>query len=79
MGKGSGKKKGSGGNEEVKNEHPLQAVLLADSFTEELRPVTLQVSALRCIEFVEMKSLAWLRNPKCCFQWPEESRCLSIP
>lgn len=45
MGKRTGKKGGAaGGNEEVKNEHPLQAVLLADSFAEDLRPVTLQVS-----------------------------------
>ena len=36
--------KGSGGNEDVKNEQPLQAIVLADAFTQNMRPVTLEVS-----------------------------------
>lgn len=37
MGKAKGK-----GSDDVKREHPLQAVVLADSFTQTFRPITLE-------------------------------------
>ena len=44
---GRGNKGGGGGDEDVKREKPLQAVLLADSFTNSFRPISLEMPKVR--------------------------------
>lgn len=41
-------KKRSGGDEDVKRDKPLQAVLLADSFTNSFRPISLELPKVLC-------------------------------
>ena len=42
-----GKKGEKGGDEDVKREKPLQAVVLADSFTTQFRPISLEQPKVR--------------------------------
>jgi hypothetical protein len=52
------KKKERGNDDDVKREKPLQAVLLADSFTTTFRPVSLELPKVLVFDFDWMHALA---------------------